>query len=139
MFIIKFVDVFSKAVPESGSESDLIWKFHIRYSPSFHCVNRLKMVQVVGKRSRPVPVLLTEDVVQCMDGLRDTRLLCAVPQDNTFVFAVPGTKGHLNFFNVLRRTSTKAELKRPHLLTTTRVRKHLATVAQVCEHFTCIS
>jgi len=91
------------------------------------------VVNVVGKRSRPVPVLLTADMMQAMDGLQDTRSRCGVPQHNPFVFALPGAKGHLNFFNVLRRVSVKAQLKKPHLLTTTRMRKHLATMAQVTE------
>jgi len=51
--------------------------------------------------------------------------------DNDFFFALPGSKGHLRFFDVMRRVAERAGLKRPDLLTCTRMRKHLATMAQV--------
>lgn len=95
------------------------------------CMHRLKVVHVVGKRSRPVPILLTHDMLQCMDVLRDTRGDCGIRDDNDFFFALPGSKGHLRFFDVMRRVAERAGLKRPDLLTCTRMRKHLATMAQV--------
>ena len=89
------------------------------------------MVHVVGKRSRPVPILLSDDVVQCMQTLLDTRLNAGVLDENMYFFALPGSSGHLRFYNVLKSVGTRAGLKRPDLLTTTRLRKHLATMAQV--------
>lgn len=97
------------------------------------CCNysRLKVVHVIGKRDRPVPILLTEDVVQSIDTLIDTRQACGVPSQNKYVFGLTATTGHLRFFNVLRNVAKRAGMKKPELLTTTRMRKHVATMAQV--------
>jgi len=95
-------------------------------------LNRLKVVNVVGKRVRPVPLLLTADMDAATKDLIETRTVCGVHPVNQFVFALPHSqKGHLSFYNTLRRVAHNAGLKKPHLLTTTRVRKHLATMAQV--------
>ena len=94
---------------------------------------RLKVVHVVGKRDRPVPILLTQDVVQCIDALIDTRSSCGISSDNKYIFALAQSTGHLRFFNVLKNVATQAGMKRPDLLTTTRMRKHVATMAQVTD------
>ena len=92
---------------------------------------RLKVVQVIGKRSRPVPILITQDMTESMDILLETRAAGGVLPSNAFFFALPGSAAHLQFYRVLRRVAVSAKLKRPDLLTTTRMRKHLATMAQV--------
>lgn len=95
-------------------------------------VCRLKVVQVVGKRTRPVPILLTEDMYSSMNVLNATRVQCGVCEGNKFFFALPtSTTAHLRFYDVLKRVALQAKLKKPENLTTTRLRKHLATVAQV--------
>lgn len=90
-------------------------------------------MHVVGKRDRPVPILLTADVVDCIETLHKTRLACGVPVNNKYVFALIGSTGHLRFFNVLKNIATQAGMKKPYLLTTTRMRKHAATMAQVTD------
>ena len=93
---------------------------------------RLKVIQVIGKRSRPVPILITQDMFDCLTVLSDTRAECGVLQENRFFFAVPGfATGHLHFYTVLRRVAQQAQLQKPERVTTTRLREHLATVAQV--------
>ena len=97
-------------------------------------VQRLMVVEVIGKRNRPVPILLTEDVTKAMNELRDPQIRekCGIDVANQFLFALPNTKrGHLSFYKTLRSVARRAKLKKPHLLTTTRIRKHLATMAQV--------
>jgi hypothetical protein len=88
------------------------------------------MVQIIGKRNRPVPILLTAEMLTCMDLLSEMRMSCGVV-DNIFFFAIPGTNTHLHFFPVLQKIAKAAHMKRPDLLTTTRMRKHVATMAQV--------
>jgi hypothetical protein len=90
----------------------------------------MKMIQIIGKRNRPVPILLTTEMLTCMDLLCEKRKSCGVV-DNTFFFAIPGTSTHLHFFPVLQKIAKAARMKRPDLLTTTRLRKHVATMAQV--------
>lgn len=77
-----------------------------------------------------MPVLLTPDMTNTMDVLVDRRSACGVV-GNEYFFAIPLTKTHLNFFTVLQNVAKSAELERPELLTTTRMRKHVASMAQV--------
>ena len=95
-------------------------------------LQRLTVLEVIGKRNRPVPILLTEDMTKAANTLLEAREMCGVNPSNVFLFALPKTKNsRLNFYGTLRRVAHKAGLKKPYLLTTTRMRKHLATMAQV--------
>ena len=97
-------------------------------------VQKLTVVNVVGKRSRPVPILLTPDMSKALCILCDTKRRSAhgICEENTFVFALPRCKtAHLNFYNTLQRVAQNAGLQKPKLISTTRMRKHLATMAQV--------
>jgi len=90
----------------------------------------MKMVQVFGKRSRAVPILFTDDMLKAVDSL----MMCRdeiVPADNKFVFANPGTCGCLDFYKTLQKVAEDSGTKKPKLLTATRLRKHVATMAQV--------
>lgn len=101
-------------------------------------IQRLTVVNVTGKRDRPVPILLTRDMNNALTALCESRSRCGIVEGNMFVFALPQSrKGHLNFFGTLRRVAARAKLVKPHLLTTTRLRKHLATMAQVFLLFCC--
>lgn len=109
---------------------------HVRSLPeidtfSLTCLYSLMVVEVVGKRSRIVPILLTPDMTSAIDILVATREQSNVPADNDFVFAIPNTKSPLSYYHVLHRVSAAAGLHQPHLVTTTRLRKRVATMAQV--------
>ena len=97
----------------------------------------LTVVNVVGKRSRPVPILLTPDMSKALQVLCDTdkRAQNGVRLENKFIFALPHSSGYLNVYTTLHRVAVIAGLKKPKLITTTRMRKHLATVAQYALHF----
>lgn len=90
----------------------------------------MKVLHVVAKRARPVPVLLKHDMTATMDVLVDRRSVCGVV-GNEYFFAVPFTKAHLNFYTVLQNVAKAADLEHPELLTTTRMRKHVGSMAQV--------
>jgi len=91
----------------------------------------MQMVQVLGKRSRPVPILFTDDMLTALEMLMQCRT-GIVPEDNKFVFANPDTNGYLDFYKSLHKVAEDAGMKKPKLLTATRLRKHVATMAQVC-------
>lgn len=93
------------------------------------------MVQVVGKRIRSVPILLLDDVLPAMEALLERRNVCGIPDTNTYFFALPMNSGHLYFFPTLQRIAKEAQLNRPELVTSTRLRKHVATMAQVVHIF----
>lgn len=94
-------------------------------------VVRMKMVQVIGKRVRPVPIIIPEELLTAMDVLVETRKQCGVDDNNGYFFAIPMSQSHLHFWPTMQRVSQQARLKRPELVTSTRIRKHLATMAQV--------
>jgi len=76
-----------------------------------------------------MPILMTEDMHKAVSAMIDTREKCGVLSINRYIFAIPHLKhSHLDFFGTLRRVAHKVGLKRPHLLTTTQMCKHLATM-----------
>jgi hypothetical protein len=90
----------------------------------------MKVIQVVGKRQRPVPILLNADMLESMKVLTKTREVCNV--DSEFFFAIPGQRNsRLHYYHTLQKVARAAGMNRPSLLTTTRMRKHHATMAQV--------
>ena len=54
-------------------------------------LKRLTVVEVIGKRNRPVPILLTEDMTKAVNALQDSRGKCGVGSRNQFLFALPKT------------------------------------------------
>jgi len=48
----------------------------------------MKMVEIVGKRTRPVPILMSQDMLNAMDVLVATR--CACDMNSDYFFALPG-------------------------------------------------
>jgi hypothetical protein len=89
----------------------------------------MRVINIFGKRTRAVPILLTGEMLEAMEVLANNREACAIKSLNFFV--VPGLNCELNYYSVLKRVALDAKMTRPDLLTTTRMRKHLATMAQV--------
>lgn len=94
--------------------------------------NQLTVVDIVGKRGRRVPVLLTCDVKDCIEILIETRNTVGIAENNPFVFArteksVLSIRGN----DCLRKCSLEAGLERPQNISSTKLRKYIATVCQV--------
>jgi len=87
------------------------------------------MVQLPGKRNRRVPMLITPEVVKAMDELVQKREECGI-RNNPYFFANSST-GHVDNWQVLKNVCTAAGLSKPHLVTSTNLRKYIATVTQV--------
>lgn len=93
---------------------------------------RLQLVEIVGKKNRKVPVLLTKDMRDALDMLNSKRNAIGVPLENPFLFAAPSSKsGHLKCWDSLKWITNRVDLKNPDLITTTNMRKYIATVSQV--------
>lgn len=88
-------------------------------------------VEVIGKRKRRVPILLTPHLIQALDVLAQFRLTVGVPEANPYLFARAGAKGCVKGWDALKHACTKAKLERPDLVTGTKLRKYLATVSQI--------
>lgn len=85
---------------------------------------RLQLVEIVGKKNRKVPVLLTKDMWNALDLLNSKRNAIGVPLQNPFLFAAPSSNsGHLKCWDSLKWITNRVDLKNPELITTTNMRK----------------
>ncbi|XP_026001400.1 uncharacterized protein LOC113008292 isoform X2 [Astatotilapia calliptera] len=88
-------------------------------------------VEIRGKRSRMVPVLLTPDMITAMELLAKARSECQVHTENVYLFARPGVLSHYRGSDCFRKYANKCGAKYPEALTSTRLRKQVATLSTV--------
>nr|XP_023028017.1 uncharacterized protein LOC111516064 [Leptinotarsa decemlineata] len=96
--------------------------------------NRLVVVEVHGKSRKnfKVPILLTPELKKAVDTLIKTRHLANVYSKNVYVFPRSGTSlTNLRGHDCLKQFSIAADLQSPELITSTKLRKYVATVVQV--------
>ncbi|KAL1250632.1 hypothetical protein QQF64_018428 [Cirrhinus molitorella] len=84
-----------------------------------------------GKRGRPVPILLTPKMLCSLELLVKQREACGVLKDNTYMFARPEAMTHFRGSDCLRGFAKVCGAKCPKALTSTRLRKHAATLSTV--------
>lgn len=93
------------------------------------------MVEIKGKRGRKVPVIFTPELRQCVSLLISTRNAVGIPESNPYVFARPGKQSTkpIRAWDCLRKYATQCEpqLTSPSNITSTKLRKYIATVSQV--------
>lgn len=92
----------------------------------------LKRIVIRGKRGRGVPVLLTPKIVESIDytvSLRSNFNL----DSNPYLFGIPGTENPITGNAAMRKHAKIAlgDVSKSCLLTSTRLRKQLATVVQI--------
>ena len=94
---------------------------------------RLKVVYVTGKRKRRVPIIFTPEVAKDVNLLIKYRYVVGVCLENQYIFARPsrGSTKFVRGWDVLNDVSQKANLEKPELITSTKIRKHIATVLQL--------
>nr|CAI5839771.1 unnamed protein product [Callosobruchus analis] len=94
--------------------------------------NALTVVEIVGKRERKVPVLLTKEMKESIDFLLATRTSAGVPGENPFVFARLGdSNSYMRGHDCIKKWCFEANLESPETVTSTKFRKYVATVCQV--------
>lgn len=91
----------------------------------------LTRVEIRGKRGRGVPVLLKPSMVSATELLADTREMCGVSKDNIYMFARPGASSAYRGGECIQKFARESGAKHPEVLTSTRLRKHMATMSQV--------
>ena len=91
-----------------------------------------KHIEVIGKQQRKVPVILSEDMCKALQVLVESRQSCGILPENIFLFP-NSALGHLNTKDALNAAKKElgSKLKHPELITSTKMRKYLATVSQV--------
>ncbi|XP_068679266.1 uncharacterized protein [Montipora foliosa] len=94
---------------------------------------RLDLIEISGKRSRKVPILLTPETKTAV-GLLIEKRPDSIPKENKFVFAraSKGSLGHLRGWDCVSDSvkEIQATLKKPKEITSTKLRKYIATVSQ---------
>ena len=93
------------------------------------------MIQMPGKRTRCVPVLILPNVKKAMDVLVTRKTEQSLYSENPYFFGTTPAAGHLDGYQIVHKTSRAAGLTSPELITSTNLRKYLATVAQVINRF----
>ncbi|XP_030257903.1 uncharacterized protein LOC115572198 isoform X3 [Sparus aurata] len=87
---------------------------------------------VRGKRGRKVPVLLTKGMTSSLDFLIENRgVERDILESYEYVFARQNTDSHIRGSDCLRKYAALSGAKRPETLTSTQLRKHVATLSQI--------
>ncbi|XP_028415486.1 uncharacterized protein LOC114538508 [Dendronephthya gigantea] len=98
---------------------------------------KFDMVEIIGKRNRKVPVILTPDVADAMLMLTDPsyREKGCVQRENEYVFPMNNNSSlhSLRGNDVLRNACKNANLENDSLVTSTSMRKYVATVSQLVD------
>ena len=93
----------------------------------------LKRYEVRGKRGRKVPLLLTLKNEEAIKKILEVRDTIGVSPVNPYVFAVASNES-TNFIrgnDALRKHVLLCDLERPDVITSTKLRKHIATLTQL--------
>nr|CAI5858800.1 unnamed protein product [Callosobruchus analis] len=92
-------------------------------------LNKFKRVVIRGKRNRGVPVLFSDDVQGNIKVMLEVRSNF-IPKENLFLFA-KANSSVISGYKVLKKYAYQCGAKNPFAITSTRLRKHLATVTQL--------
>lgn len=93
----------------------------------------LTIIEIVGKRGRTVPVILTAEMKKWISLLIESRQSVGINEANKFVFARAnyGSVGHIRGCDCLRSYSEECGAEFPKLLRSTHLRKQIATLSQL--------
>ncbi|KAI3356655.1 hypothetical protein L3Q82_003289 [Scortum barcoo] len=89
-------------------------------------------IVIRGKRGRKVPVLLTKEMTTSLDFLIEHRMEeNGILDTNKYVFARQKSDSHIRASDCLRKFANMSDAKHPETLTSTLLRKHIATLCQI--------
>ncbi|XP_070174147.1 uncharacterized protein [Littorina saxatilis] len=96
----------------------------------------LQRVEIIGKTGTIVPILLTANLVDSFETLIASRQEAGIPETNNFVFSQScfghgDRNGHIRGSDTLKIHCQQADLQHPELITSTSLRKHVATMTQL--------
>jgi len=84
-------------------------------------------IEIRGKRGRIVPVILTPELSKAVEHMNAKQNEVGVSEDNDFVFARPLSANPLRASECLHQLAVQCGAKNPAHLTSTHLRKHIAT------------
>ncbi|XP_063781021.1 uncharacterized protein LOC134929192 [Pseudophryne corroboree] len=88
-------------------------------------------IEIPGKRGRKVPILLSPCMQKAMEILTEKRAECGVTPENFYMFARPAALSHFRGSDCIRLYARECGAKHPEALSSTRLRKHVATLSRV--------
>ena len=92
----------------------------------------LTRIEITGKRGRTVPILLTESMKRSLSTLVAFRDEAGINPENPYLFArMHYSLGHVRGSDSIREAAADSCVKHPETLTSTKLRKQIATISQV--------
>ncbi|KAF5305359.1 hypothetical protein FQR65_LT18709 [Abscondita terminalis] len=92
----------------------------------------LIVVEVVGKRGKKVPIILTPQTKESVDLLIELREQCGISRENPYIFArSKNALTHLRGHDCLNKMCIQADVECPNKINSTKLRKYMATVCQL--------
>ncbi|KAL1022430.1 hypothetical protein UPYG_G00027530 [Umbra pygmaea] len=88
-------------------------------------------LELKGKRNRKVSLLLTPDMLKAVTLLIEKRKACGVPDENMYLFGIPGCLTYYRGSDCLRDHANKCGAQQPRYLQSTKLRKQVATTSQI--------
>lgn len=111
------------------SESDVFNTLSDSEKQLAKCFQRLV---IRGKRGRGVPILLTNEIQECINLLITRRAVCGVDSNNMYLFAsLRNTCGFYRASDLISTFARKAGCELAETITSTRLRKHVSTMVQL--------
>ena len=96
--------------------------------------NHFKYMSTLGKRGRRVPILYSRLIAKALDILVANREKAGIQQGNEYLFA-NSSSNYIRGCDAVRELvdeySSKHKFQKPHLIRSTKLRKHVSTVAQI--------
>lgn len=94
---------------------------------------KMSRIEIIGKRGRIVPVILTTAMKTALEKLIEERDAVGVSKENVYVFARRNCSslGHIRGCDTIRKLVSEVDLKHPENMTSTSFRKHVATMTQL--------
>uniref|UniRef100_A0A8R2BAE1 Uncharacterized protein n=1 Tax=Acyrthosiphon pisum TaxID=7029 RepID=A0A8R2BAE1_ACYPI len=93
---------------------------------------QFKRIIIRGKRGRGVPILFTTNMqktIKFLLAIRETSSF--IDKENPYLFALPNSMNSLRGSDAIRKLAKESGAKNPENLTSTKLRKQIATVAQL--------
>ena len=91
-------------------------------------------MSTVGKRHRRVPIVYPHLIEDALNSLVENREICGINTNNKFLFA-NSVLNNIRGCDALRELVDNCKLihnlQKPHLIRSTKLRKHVATIAQI--------
>lgn len=94
-------------------------------------IEKMTRIETRGKRGRSVAIILSPSMTKSLKTLLETRSSVGIPTLNTHVFACPPSSSLNGYKSVQKIVKACPGLKQPENITSTKLRKHIASLSQV--------